>query len=133
MLKYFIIFAAGVVETYIYTATLIAATRMKYIGSSILMFLYMMVYLFILDTAFKDSNSKLMILVYAVSCGVGNFIRVYQDYKAAQKTGTKVAVNRKKDNNCRLYIESRQCRDCIADCKIRVNDFLSGERINGKN
>jgi len=123
MLKYFIIFGAGVVETYIYTATLIAATRMKYIGSSILMFLYMMVYLLILDTAFKDSNSKLMILVYAVSCGVGNFIRVYQDYKAAKKPVTKENID-KRENNCRLFEVSRECRDCIAvTCKNRENNY----------
>jgi len=81
MIKFIIIFIAGVIETYIYTGWALAATQKKVYLSSILMFLYMVVYLFILDSAFKDSNSRLMILTYAASCGVGNFIRVYQENK----------------------------------------------------
>jgi uncharacterized protein YebE (UPF0316 family) len=81
MIKYLLIFIFGVIETYIYTGWALTATQKKKWVSSILMFLYMTIYLFILDSAFKDTNSKLMIITYATSCGVGNFIRVRQEKK----------------------------------------------------
>lgn len=81
MIKLLLVFIAGVIETYIYTGWALTATQKKAWLSSVLMFLYMMIYLCILDVAFKDANSKLMILVYASSCAVGNLIRVKQENK----------------------------------------------------
>jgi multidrug transporter EmrE-like cation transporter len=79
--KLFIIFFAGIIETYLFTGWTITANQKKAMVSSILMFVYMTAYLFILDIAFKDSNSKILLLTYAVSCGIGNFIRVSQERK----------------------------------------------------
>jgi uncharacterized protein YebE (UPF0316 family) len=78
-IKLLIIFIAGVLETYLFTGWTITANQKKAMVSSILMFVYMTAYLFILDVAFKDSNSKMLLLTYAVSCGIGNFIRVRQE------------------------------------------------------
>jgi len=77
--KLLIIFFAGILETYLFTGWTITANQKKAIISSILMFVYMTAYLFILDVAFKDSNSKMLLLTYAISCGIGNFIRVRQE------------------------------------------------------
>jgi multidrug transporter EmrE-like cation transporter len=79
--KLFIIFFAGILETYLFTGWTITANQKKAIVSSILMFVYMTAYLFILDIAFKDSNSRILLLTYAISCGIGNFIRVRQEKK----------------------------------------------------
>jgi uncharacterized protein YebE (UPF0316 family) len=85
MLKIIIIFIAGVVETYLFTGWSIAANKAKAILSSILMLTYMITYLLILDTAFKDKNSVLMILDYAISCAVGNYIRVKKEQNILKK------------------------------------------------
>lgn len=86
MIKALIIFTAGIIETFMFTGWNLSANKKQVYLSSILMFLYMITYLFILDTAFKDSNSKLLILVYAISCGVGNFLRVNQEKKKNEKS-----------------------------------------------
>ena len=77
--KILIIFIAGVIETYLFTGWTIAANKSKAILSSILMLTYMITYLLILDAAFKDTNSKLMIITYAIACAVGNYIRVKKE------------------------------------------------------
>ena len=79
--KVLIIFIAGVIETYLFAGWTIAANKSKVVLSSILMFTYMITYLLILDVTFKDTNSKLMIMTYAVACAVGNFIRVKREKK----------------------------------------------------
>jgi uncharacterized protein YebE (UPF0316 family) len=89
ILRLLFIFIAGVIETWIYTGWAITANQNRVIASSVLMFLYMLTYLFILDAAFKDANSKWMILVYALSCGVGNLIRVYQESKKVKNEKNK--------------------------------------------
>jgi len=81
MIKLLIIFFVGIGETYLYTGWALAATQKKVWVSSILMLAYMMMYLLILDAAFKDSNSFLMISDYALACAIGNFIRVKQESK----------------------------------------------------
>jgi hypothetical protein len=79
MIKFILIFISGAIETYMYTGWALSATQKKVWVSSILMFSYMMVYLKIIDLALKDANTTLMIFSYALSCGLGNFIRVRQE------------------------------------------------------
>jgi len=79
MLKFVIIFIAGTIETYLYTGWALSATQKKVWVSSILMFTYMMIYLKIVDWALKDANTTLMIFSYALSCALGNFLRVNQE------------------------------------------------------
>jgi len=79
MNKFIIIFIAGLIETYLFTGWNLSANKGKTILSSILMFIYMLIYLNIIDMAFKDNQTFLMITTYALSCGAGNFIRVRQE------------------------------------------------------
>lgn len=81
MPKAIIIFIAGIVETFMFTGWTLSANKKQVYLSSLLMFLYMITYLFILDTAFKDDNSKILILIYAISCAIGNFLRVNREKK----------------------------------------------------
>jgi uncharacterized protein YebE (UPF0316 family) len=74
--KLLLIFIFGTIETYLYTGWNLTANQRKKWVSSILMFIYMTIYLLILDAAFKDNNSKLMILDYALACALGNFLRI---------------------------------------------------------
>lgn len=79
MIKFMLIFIFGAVETWLYTGWALSATQKKVWVSSILMFSYMMIYLKLIEWAFKDANSTLMIFSYALACGLGNFIRVKQE------------------------------------------------------
>jgi hypothetical protein len=81
MIKFIIIFIAGTIETYLYTGWALAATQKKVWISTILMFTYMMLYLKIIDLAVKDVNTTLMIFAYALSCGLGNYLRVNYEKK----------------------------------------------------
>lgn len=77
LLKIIIIFILGVIETFCFTAWTIAANQKKAILSSILMTSYLIMYLKIIDMALKDAQTFAMIVCYAISCGIGNYIRVY--------------------------------------------------------
>ena len=83
-LKVLIIFIAGVIETFLFTGWNLAVNKKQIYLSTILMLSYMLTYLLILDAAFKDQNSIIMIVSYTVACGVGNFIRVYREKNHAK-------------------------------------------------
>ena len=76
MLKFIIILIVGTIETYFFTKWSLRANKQRAINSSIMMMAYMTIYLLILDTIFKDANSKMLILAYVTACGIGNFIAV---------------------------------------------------------
>jgi len=76
MLKFIIILIVGTIETYFFTKWSLRANKQRAINSSIMMMAYMTIYLLILDTIFKDANSKMLILAYVIACGIGNFIAV---------------------------------------------------------
>lgn len=79
MIKILLIFIFGIIETFLFTWWNLSANKKQVYVSSILMFIYMTMYLMIIDTAFKDINSKIMIICYAIGCGLGNFIRVKKE------------------------------------------------------
>jgi len=81
MIKLILIFIFGTLETYLYTGWNLSANKKQVYLSTILMFIYMMIYLIILDAAFKDNNSILMIGDYSLACALGNFLRVRQEIK----------------------------------------------------
>ena len=85
MYKILIIFIAGVIETFLFTWWNLSANKKQVYTSSILMFVYMAMYLMILNYAFKDVNSKLMIMSYVVGCTLGNYIRVRQENQKNNK------------------------------------------------
>lgn len=81
IIKLLIIFFAGIIETILFTGWNLTANQKKAIVSSILMTTYMIIYLTIIDMAFKDSKAFLMISAYALACGIGNFLRVNHEKK----------------------------------------------------
>ena len=73
--KIFIIFGSGLIEQILYTLYLLAVNKYMILPSTILMFLYMTIYLLIINYAIKDEkNSLSLLIVYALSSGVGNYI-----------------------------------------------------------
>ena len=76
MIKCILVFIFGLIETYLFAGWTIGANRGKAIESSLLMVAYMLIYLTIILWAISDANSYLIIVIYAVSAGIGNYIRV---------------------------------------------------------
>lgn len=77
MLKLIIVFIAGTVETFLFTWWNLAANKKKAIRSSVLMMIYMFLYLTIISVAIKDTkDTYLLMATYALSCGLGNFIKI---------------------------------------------------------
>jgi uncharacterized protein YebE (UPF0316 family) len=74
MLKILMIFGVGLCEQCLYTAYLISVNKRQTILSSILMFVYMTLYLFIVAYALKDTNAVILLITYAASCCLGNFL-----------------------------------------------------------
>ena len=81
MTKYLLVFIVGTIETFLYTAWCISANKKELYKSSALMFIYMLIYLGIISFAFKDANTIGLIVVYAISCGVGNFLELFWEGK----------------------------------------------------
>jgi len=88
MTKILMIFIIGLLEQCLYTAYLISVTKRQAILSSILMLVYMSLYLFIVAYALKDSNAIILLITYAFACGIGNLI-------------TMKIENRKKNEKCK--------------------------------
>lgn len=73
--KVIIIFVVGLVESIFYTLYLLTVGRYMLLESSILMFIYMVVYLYLIDRIAKDKvDSIALIISYSLSCGIGNAI-----------------------------------------------------------
>jgi len=73
--KIAIIFFAGLIEQFGYTLYLLAVNRYMIIASSILMFSYMTIYLLIINKIAKDEKDSIkLLLFYALSSGIGNWI-----------------------------------------------------------
>lgn len=73
--KIFIIFSVGLIEQLLYTFYLLSLNKYLIEMSSILMFSYILIYLGIINRIAKDKkDSFFMMLSYAISCGVGNYL-----------------------------------------------------------
>lgn len=73
--KGILIFLAGTFEQMLYTLYLLAVGQYMIGASTILMFVYMSIYLMIINFAMKDTkNSILMLVTYAAASGLGNWI-----------------------------------------------------------
>jgi multidrug transporter EmrE-like cation transporter len=68
-----IIFLAGIIETFLFTAWSISANKKEENKSSILMIIYMTAYLLLLSFAITN---KILLIVYAISCGIGNYLEI---------------------------------------------------------
>jgi len=70
-----IIFGAGLCEQVLYTLYLLAVGRYMIMPSTVLMVVYMTIYLLIINYAIKDKKDSFpLLIVYAISSGVGNYI-----------------------------------------------------------
>jgi uncharacterized protein YebE (UPF0316 family) len=76
MNKYLLIFCVGILETAIYTGFLLALERRQQVLAPILMTIYMSIYLTVIGMAIKNVDTIPLLLVYAVSCGIGVAIRM---------------------------------------------------------
>jgi len=74
MIKIILIFIIGLLEQMLYTAYIISVTKRQKYLSSLLMLVYMSLYLLIVAYAMKDSQTIPLLITYAVSCGLGNLI-----------------------------------------------------------
>ena len=81
MIKIIGVFIIGFVEQCLYTMYLISVTKRQVILSSILMFVYMSLYLFIVAYALKDSNTIILLISYSIACCFGNFITMIFEKK----------------------------------------------------
>jgi len=73
MIKIILVFVVGFIEQLLYTAYILSVTKKKVMTSSILMFTYMLMYLFLIAYALKDSETITILISYALSCGAGNY------------------------------------------------------------
>ncbi len=76
MIKILLIFIFGLFETFLYTMWCLSANRKEIVRSSVLMFVYMLIYLLILAYAIKDTEAIVLIVTYALSCGIGNYLEI---------------------------------------------------------
>lgn len=91
MLKILIIFLVGFIEQLLYTAYLLSVTKRQVIASTFLMFTYMLIYLFIIAFAMKDSETVPILVAYALSCGVGNYvIMLWEKYNTRKQNTGKI-------------------------------------------
>ena len=81
MIKFIIILIVGTLETWFFVKWNLRANKQRAINSSMMMMLYMSIYLLILDTIFKDINSKFLIVAYVLACGLGNYFAVKNEKK----------------------------------------------------
>ena len=77
--KIILVFIGGLIETFLYAGYIISVQKRQVILSSILMLVYMSIYLTIIAYAIQDVNTVTLILVYALSCGCGNFLRMRKE------------------------------------------------------
>jgi uncharacterized protein YebE (UPF0316 family) len=80
LLKLILVFLIGLVETFLYAGYILSVTKKQVYLSSILMLIYMTIYLSIITFVVKDINTFELIIIYALSCGIGNFIRIKREH-----------------------------------------------------
>lgn len=77
MTKIILIFILGFLEQLLFTSYLISVDKRQKLISSMLMFVYFLIYLLIIDWAIKDANTLLLLVVYALSAAIGNYTRMH--------------------------------------------------------
>lgn len=74
MKKYLLIFTSGLIEQLLFTLYLLAVSKYMIEVSTILMFVYFLIYLLIVKFCLDDKNSIKMLVTYALSASLGNYI-----------------------------------------------------------
>jgi uncharacterized protein YebE (UPF0316 family) len=114
MLKILLVFIAGFIEQLLYTSYLLSVTKKQVIPSTILMFVYMVIYLFIISYAIKDGNTINLLVAYALSCGVGNWVIMKWENR------TKKTESKEQKSHCLLFdisCEENNCQKCPMEIK----------------
>jgi len=89
MLKILLVFIVGFIEQLLYTSYLLSVTKKQVTTSTILMVVYMSIYLFIISYAIKDGDTVPLLVAYALSCGVGNWVIMKWENRKRKKNGKK--------------------------------------------
>lgn len=76
MIKITLIFFFGLIETFLYTMWCLSANRKELNKSTILMTIYMIIYLGIISYAIKDKETLALIISYSLTCGAGNYLEI---------------------------------------------------------
>lgn len=76
MIKITLIFFFGLIETFLYTMWCLSANRKELNKSTILMTIYMIIYLGIISYAIKDKETLALIISYSLACGAGNYLEI---------------------------------------------------------
>ena len=74
MYKIILVFIVGFIEQLLYTLYIISVGKNLIAISSILMFSYMILYLTIISKIVKEKEGVILLVTYALSCGIGNWI-----------------------------------------------------------
>jgi hypothetical protein len=75
MKKLLLVFFIGLCEQFLYTLYLLSVNKYLILISSIFMFLYMVLYLGLINRIAKDNKDSIkLIFVYSFACMIGNFI-----------------------------------------------------------
>jgi quinol-cytochrome oxidoreductase complex cytochrome b subunit len=80
IIKLLIIFFVGLLEQILYTSYLISVDKRQLYISTLLMFIYMCLYLGIVAYSIAQQN-WLMLAVYAMACGIGNYFTILWENK----------------------------------------------------
>jgi uncharacterized protein YebE (UPF0316 family) len=98
--KYIIILIVGAIETYFSTNWALFAVERKAILSSLMMFIYLTIYLLVISWAVKDNDTIAVMIVYAFSGAIGNYISIKADIynKNGKKTTNSPILRRLRKN-----------------------------------
>ena len=97
LLKFIVIFACGFLETWLYAWYILLITKRHALRSALVVTVQMAVYLSILAYVIKSMDTFLLIGLYCVGCGCGNFFKVKYD-------GVKIIIRKKrKKPNEKIY------------------------------
>ena len=83
IIKFVTVFLIGLLEQILYTSYLISVDKRQLYLSTFLMFVYMCLYLGIVAYSINQQN-WLILAVYALSCGIGNYFTILLDKKYAK-------------------------------------------------
>jgi uncharacterized protein YebE (UPF0316 family) len=79
MIKLIFIFLIGLIETFVNVAFLISVNKKQVWISTILEFVYSIIYLFVVAYALRADDTFSILIAYAVGCSAGTYIRMKRE------------------------------------------------------
>lgn len=89
MIKLFLIFLVGILETFINVAYLLAVNKKNIPLATFLEFVYSIVYLFIVAYALLQAQTVILLVSYASGCSIGTCLQMLRD-KYSEKRQEKI-------------------------------------------